>query len=636
MPPLQNDRGTRPDVVLVAAPFLVVTRPALGISTLQAALAARGIAAQSRYFNIEFAERLGLDLYHFICEWAPNNLLIGDWIFAPEMSLPDMPADAAYLARAKLGCADNWPGVLRARQLVNDFVAQAAAKLADSGARIVGFSTTFQQNCASLAIARRLKQLAPEIAICFGGSNCDGPMGSALFENFPQIDYVFRGEADVSFPAFAERFLSGETPFSTDPDVLGRSGVAPGPPTPPIRDLDALPIPEFADFFATLGQTSFNHRIVPGILFESARGCWWGAKHHCTFCGLNGSTMEFRTKSPQRVLAEIDALFERWRVPYFDAADNIMNIKHIDGVFGELADREACEYRFFYEIKSNMRPAQMRTVARGGVIWVQPGIESLDDRVLQLMEKGVSGLQNIRLLRTCWELGMRTTWNILFGFPGEPHDAYRKHADWVPLLEHFDAPTALCRVRFDRFSPLYERAAALGVSDLEPTAAYESVYNLPRQALMGLAYHFDGKAAGAATEDVVRPLREAIARWQAAQRDARGLPMLVLVEAGSINIVKDTRSIALNEIHILRDDDVAVLRAFDDPAEIAVATARLAEAGIAADTVSSAIDRFIDCGFLLVDNNKAVNLVCDPTQRIIGEAKRNEYPGGWIREAAAS
>lgn len=30
------------------------------------------------------------------------------------------------------------------------------------------------------------------------------------------------------------------------------------------------------------------------LLYEASLGCWWGEKHHCTFCGLNGTTMKFR------------------------------------------------------------------------------------------------------------------------------------------------------------------------------------------------------------------------------------------------------------------------------------------------------------------------------------------------------
>jgi radical SAM superfamily enzyme YgiQ (UPF0313 family) len=38
---------------------------------------------------------------------------------------------------------------------------------------------------------------------------------------------------------------------------------------------------------------------------ETARGCWWGAKHHCTFCGLNQNDMAFRAKSPQCAMDEL-------------------------------------------------------------------------------------------------------------------------------------------------------------------------------------------------------------------------------------------------------------------------------------------------------------------------------------------
>lgn len=42
-------------------------------------------------------------------------------------------------------------------------------------------------------------------------------------------------------------------------------------------------------------QASFASLLV----LEGARGCWWGEKHHCTFCGLNGSLMKFRSKPPK-------------------------------------------------------------------------------------------------------------------------------------------------------------------------------------------------------------------------------------------------------------------------------------------------------------------------------------------------
>jgi radical SAM superfamily enzyme YgiQ (UPF0313 family) len=65
------------------------------------------------------------------------------------------------------------------------------------------------------------------------------------------------------------------------------------------------------------------------IPFESARGCWWGAKHHCTFCGLNGSAMRFRAKSPQRVLSELADLARRHHSFRFEAVDNILEPRYL-------------------------------------------------------------------------------------------------------------------------------------------------------------------------------------------------------------------------------------------------------------------------------------------------------------------
>src|SRR4030095_16127246 len=71
--------------------------------------------------------------------------------------------------------------------------------------------------------------------------------------------------------------------------------------------LDETPLPRFEEYFDRLAKTSFATELDADVqlVYESARGCWWGAKSHCTFCGLNGSSMAFRSKSPARVVQEL-------------------------------------------------------------------------------------------------------------------------------------------------------------------------------------------------------------------------------------------------------------------------------------------------------------------------------------------
>ena len=70
---------------------------------------------------------------------------------------------------------------------------------------------------------------------------------------------------------------------------------------------------------------------------------------------------------------------------------------------------------------------------------------------LKLMKKGVTGLQNVRVLKWCAADGIEVAWNLLYGFPGELPEEYDAMADLVPSLVHLPPP-ALGPIVIDRFS----------------------------------------------------------------------------------------------------------------------------------------------------------------------------------------
>ena len=71
--------------------------------------------------------------------------------------------------------------------------------------QVVGFTSTFQQNTASFALARRLKQKFPHLVTLFGGANFEGEMGAELVRAIEVIDFAVAGEADTAFPDVAVR-----------------------------------------------------------------------------------------------------------------------------------------------------------------------------------------------------------------------------------------------------------------------------------------------------------------------------------------------------------------------------------------------------------------------------------------------
>ena len=155
-------------------------------------------------------QRLTVADYATIIEHHAVSL--GDWIFkVPPFSGPSN--DEAYVDYARSCGVESCDLATAAgmKTCVPGFLDTAAADLLSGRPRIVGFSTVFQQNIASLVLAKRLKELDPSLTIIFGGDNCDGPMGVALHASFPWVDIVVRGEGEHVLVALAEDLLNGRS-----------------------------------------------------------------------------------------------------------------------------------------------------------------------------------------------------------------------------------------------------------------------------------------------------------------------------------------------------------------------------------------------------------------------------------------
>ncbi len=502
-----------PRVLLLTMPFVSVSRPSIGIATLKARAEQEGFECHTEYANLRFAETIGLDRYLVIDDSLSHALFAGDWLFAQDL-FRDRIDTATYLAtvKANVGAPTNFESLLEARELVAPFLDECMDRFAIADYDVIGFTSTFQQTLASLALARRIKDRFPEKITMMGGANCEGVMGMEIMRQFPWIDAIIGGEADYSFPEFLKRLATDAPADDVRGLIYRRKGVpCVAAPQDRVHDMDALPDPDFAEYFAAIAGSRLKERIHPTLLFESARGCWWGAKSHCTFCGLNGDTMKFRSKSAERTIAELDRQSERYNLKNFSAVDNIIAHDYFQNFLPALKAKKA-GYNIFYEIKSNLRPEQVQLLKEAGVWAVQPGVESLSSPVLKLMKKGVTAIQNIQLLKSCREHNVEAAWNFLYGFPGETKQDYDDVAATIPALYHLRPPGAVSPIRLDRFSPNFNNAEAFGLVEVKPFALYAFLYPLPPEAVANLAYFFeykhrDGRDPQAVMKDLEEPIR---------------------------------------------------------------------------------------------------------------------------------
>jgi ribosomal peptide maturation radical SAM protein 1 len=426
---------------------------------------------------------------------------------------------------------------LRIRPFVDLFLEHCLKTVAWADYTLVGFTSVFQQNIASLALAARLKRAHPDLTIAFGGANWEDAMGVALQEQFPFVDLVFSGEADESFPAVLEARQRAESPHGIR-GVSATTGVAQLMPAARVQSLDSLPIPDFDPFFDQMRSSTAAEGVPPTILMESARGCWWGERQHCTFCGLNGATMAFRSKTPARVLAEIRYLRERHDVRTFSMVDDILDMRYFTAVLPDLAEARL-GIDFFWEVKANLTHPQVRQLRDAGVVFIQPGIESMSDRVLKLMRKGTTAFRNIELMKWCCEYGVKPYWNLLYGFPGETAEDYQESRALIEAIWHLEPPTGCGPIRMDRFSPYHSQPSSFGMTNVRPMAAFSFLYPFDQRTLMNIAYYFDFDYADGRTDDeFAREVLTLTRAWMADK--GRGMLAIHADGVGSLEI-SDTR-----------------------------------------------------------------------------------------------
>lgn len=494
--------GRERRVLLICPPYQHLRLSSLSVALLATWLRERGVVCEEAYLHFELARRMGRARYDRLSDGVHG--LIGELLFAEGLhgELPDPEA------RARLTelCGDP-----AEREAQRSALGADCLRWMDAAApELVGLTTSLNQLLPALFLARVIKAHHPEVRIVLGGSGCAEPMGSRLVATYPEIDYVVSGAGEQVLLALAR----GAAP---DPRVLNGARA---------EELDSLPIPDYRVLLEQAGEFADDPRFM--LAFEASRGCWWGRKHHCRFCGLNGDELAFSTKSSSRVLAEIGELFRRHGKPLF-ATDTILAVEHLRRVIPALGETDEGP-RLFWEVKANLAEADVRALRRARVLAIQPGIESLSSRLLAHLGKGIDGIRNLALLKWCREQGIAVAWNQLCAIPGETTADYQAQIELMRRIPQLPPPECVNPIRIDRYSPYFERHRDFGWARLSPLPEYSSLHpTLGPGALDELAYHFNGEG-GVSPVAYLDELVATVSDWQ--RRHQRGDGLFLDAEHG--------------------------------------------------------------------------------------------------------
>lgn len=616
------------EVVLVNMPFTILSAPSIALGLLKSGLTRVGVASKSLNLHFRFAELIGQDIYTLIEEVTHPEHLIREWIFSESLFQHPKNRDLDGYIREVLSVnsVDNpeqrvyteaclselVPAILKARARVEEFLDQCSETVLALRPRIVGFTSMFEQHIACLSLAKRIKSHRPDCFIIFGGSNCEGLMGAETFRQFDFIDVLVSGEGDLVFPEIVQSLLASK-PLPAIPGVYHRHRpvlqLADQLPqnTPMVKDLDKLPVPDYDDYFEQLRTSSLKLPEKPTLLFETSRGCWWGEKLHCTFCGLNGATMAYRSKSAERALDELSYLTGRHPGLNVNAVDNILDMKYFKSFIKLLAEG-GHDFGLFYEVKANLKKDQLMLLREAGVRTIQPGIESLSDNVLKIMRKGVTALQNIQFLKWCTELNLSVIYNIIWGFPGESPEDYQKMLELIPLITHLRPPVGAGTIRIDRFSPNFNAHREMGFGNLTPFPAYRYVYPLEEKVLYNLAYFFEPEYENLAIErSTTRGLSDEIRNWKETYERSE----LFFMDKGTQLLIWDFRPCAKEPLVILDDYSRLAYMACDEAKtlrQIHNTWPKTSLSPLDEIRLKDTLDRFVDQSLMIKEGEQYLSL----------------------------
>lgn len=496
-------------VVILVPPFATIERPSLAAHILQACAIDAGFETSVLYTNLRFAKIISEKMYYRIYR-TPLQDSWGERLFC-RLAFNRTPLGALddnVLSRLQQD-KDSGIGIrdLEMCEAKTDaFTDEILTELKMGAWDFIGATTTFEQTAASIALLRYAKTNLPKAITAIGGANCQGEMAIGIAELCNEIDYVFSGEGENEFPSLLKRLASGE---DGGPRIINTSV--------PV-DLNKTPALDYSDYYRQLklelpgSKTEKNGIIL--LPYETSRGCWWGQKKQCTFCGLNGTNIQYRERNPLHALSEIKSLLINHPTRKIILTDNVMPKGYLKSFVPEIITQLG-KVEIAYEVRSTMPFESLNALKTAGITKLQPGIEALSDGLLKRMRKGVLPRHNVVFLRSSRILSIDVGWNLLIGFPNDIEQEYIETIKLIKLIKHLQPPSGITPISLDRFCVYQSFPEKFGIKNLKPWKVYSDIY--PRNFdVSKIAIRFEGEYNSFIlnNKEVMQELYTIVQEWQ--------------------------------------------------------------------------------------------------------------------------
>ncbi len=327
------------------------------------------------------------------------------------------------------------------------------SRLAELKPKYVGITCTSATYYQAIKIANWVKEVLPSVKVLVGGTHVSSLVDEALDNRC--FDYVFVGEADISFG----KFLEGMDPLEINGLAFVKSdGVKHFLPNKTFLFdyiLNGLPFPDYSLYDLSKYKISKLHsRNNPVVWLETSRGC----PFNCGICNKIVHGQTFRAKSVDRVIAEIKYLLGLGIKEFHIADDGFTsNLQRAEKICDRIIEEKLV---FTWNCVNGIRVDRvtetlLKKMKAAGCYRISFGIESGNQKVLNNLGKRIT-LDLVRSsVKMAKAIGLEVFGFFIFGFEDDSPETMMDTINFAKSLP-LDLAKASIMIPFPG-APLYYR-----------------------------------------------------------------------------------------------------------------------------------------------------------------------------------
>ncbi len=353
---------------------------------------------------------------------------------------------------------------------VDDLVEEVLSNRPD----ILGMNCSTHTFLDTIKVLAKVAESAPGILIVLGGYHATFT-AEKILRSYPFIDYILRGEAELSFVGLLDALENGRAPSDVDGIVYLDGEEVVERPAKPIEDLDSLPLIDRS----MLNGVEYGYGIkgIPLTFgrfttMTSSRGC----PFNCSYCSCAALFhRRWRARSTRSVVDELEMLYDQGYENVVLVDDNFTyDQKRTEEICDSLIDRKV-RLRLYCEGRvANTSYPLLRKMKKAGFDVIYFGAESALPKTLRFYHKNIRPEQVQEAVANAKKAGMIVIASFILGAPIETEKDMISTIDFIHRLR----PHAVQLNILDYLvgTPLWEEAVAQGSLDPDAWRTNHRVY----------------------------------------------------------------------------------------------------------------------------------------------------------------